>query len=459
MDKANRVLENHWLVINGSKIVAIEPAHIAEAKYKSSTVIDGQDKFIFPGFINTHTHLFQNGLKGLGRDKLLFDWLDSSVRKALREIRFEDVYNAAVVGCIENMRSGVTTVLDYMYAHGSESGLDDAVIKAFDDTGIRGILGRAHTKTDSLPEGCECENNETEDMFFADIERLIKELQDNERVTLALAPGIIWDMDEEGYRKLRQIANKYGLVITMHLDETEDDDTYSMEKYGVNTVELLDRNGVLGEDFIGVHLVHLDDKSREIMAKRNIKGSHNPVSNMVLASGFAPIPELKNMGLDIGLGTDGAASNDTQNMLEVIKTTAIMHKCTHRDATLFPAIEVLKMATIDGAKVVGRESEIGSLEIGKLADFFLFNPKNVACVPVADPVASLVYSSNPASIDTVVVHGNIVLENGVLRTINEEEAIHNLQTSAYRLRKRVDLNCEINGQKIEVGPFINKTKQ
>jgi 5-methylthioadenosine/S-adenosylhomocysteine deaminase len=266
-------------------------------------------------------------------------------------------------------------------------------------------------------------------------------------------------MDEEGYRKLRQYADKYGLQITMHLDESEDDDKYSYEKYGVNSVELLDRNGVLGEDFIGVHLVHLDEKSLEIMAKRKIKGSHNPVSNMVLASGFAPIPELKKLGLDIGLGTDGAASNDTQNMLEVIKTTAIMHKCTHRDATLFPAIEVLKMATIDGAKVVGRESEIGSLETGKLADFFLFNPKNVACVPVADPVASLVYSSNPASIDTVVVHGKIVLEKGVLQTMNEETAVHNLQASAYRLRQRVDLTCEINGQKIEVGSFVNQTEQ
>ena len=277
------------------------PASAAE-KYTSSKVIDGQDKFVFPGFINTHTHLFQNGLKGLGRDKLLFDWLDSSVRKALREIRFDDVYNAAVTGCIENMRSGVTTVLDYMYAHGSQLGLDDAVVKAFDDTGIRGILGRTHTKTDSLPEGSECEINETDEMFYEDIDRLVKKLEGNERITLALAPGIIWDMDEEGYRKLRQVANKYKLLITMHLDETEDDDAYTMEKYGVNTVELLDRNGVLGEDFIGVHLVHLDQKSRDIMQKRNIKGSHNPVSNMVLASGFAPIPELKKLGLDIGLG-------------------------------------------------------------------------------------------------------------------------------------------------------------
>ena len=205
MDKETRILEDHSIVVKGDVIAAIEPSRSVAEKYESSKVIDGRDQYIFPGFINTHTHLFQNGLKGLGRDKLLFDWLDSSVRKALREIRYADVYNASVAGCLENIRSGVTTILDYMYAHGSQLGLDDAVVQAFDETGIRGILGRTHTKTDNLPKGSECEINETEDMFFEDVERLVNKLQGHERITLALAPGIIWDMGEEGYRKIRRI--------------------------------------------------------------------------------------------------------------------------------------------------------------------------------------------------------------------------------------------------------------
>ena len=457
MDKDLRILEDHSMMIKGNKIVAIEPTQSAEKKYKSQKGIDGQDQCVFPGFINTHTHLFQNGLKGLGRDKLLFDWLDSSVRKALREIRHEDVYNAAVAGCIENIRSGVTTVLDYMYAHGSELGLDDAVIKAFDETGIRGILGRAHTKTEALPKGSECEINETEDMFYEDVDRLLKTLAGHERITLALAPGIIWDMNEEGYQKLRQYAAKHGLRITMHVDETEEDDQYAMAQYGVNTVELLDRNGILGDHFIGVHLVHLDQRSLEILQERQIKCSHNPISNMILASGVAPIPELKNLGLDVGLGTDGAASNDTQNMLEVIKMTAILHKCIQRDATLFPAIEVLKMATIEGARVIGREHDLGSLEIGKLADFFLFNPKNIACVPVADPIVSLVYSANPTAIDTVVINGQVVLEGSEICMLDEEAAIYKLQEFAFHLRERVGLNDESGGQRVILRPFVNKT--
>lgn len=456
MDRDVNILAGHALAVRDSRFVAIGPSAEILAAYTSPVVIDGRDRFVFPGFINTHTHLFQNALKGLGRDMRLFDWLDNSVRKALHEIRHVDIYNAAVAGCLENIRSGVTTVLDYMYAHASEAGLDDAVVEAFEHTGIRGILGRAHTKTDGFPDAIRCPINETEDMFYADVDRLRDRLKGHETVSLALAPGIVWDMDPDGYRRLRQYADQHGLRITMHLDETPEDDAFTREHYGMNTAELLDQTGILGEDFIGAHLVHLDATTLEIFGRRRIKCSHNPVSNLLLASGVAPIPTLKRIGLDVGLGTDGAASNDTQNMLEVIKLAAIVHKGFHQDPTILNAVDVVKMATCEGARVVGREDEIGSLEVGKLADFFLFDPRNVACVPVTDPITCLVYSSNPASVQTVVIHGRIVMQDGVIRSMNEAEAVHALQESAYGLRQRVGLGNTINGRPVDVGPFTRR---
>ena len=453
MDQSISILEDHAMAIRDSRIVAMGPSAELLAAYASPVVIDGRDRFVFPGFINTHTHLFQNALKGLGRDLRLFDWLDNSVRKALHEIRSVDIYNAAVAGCLENIRSGVTTVLDYMYAHASESGLDDAVVRAFERTGIRGILGRAHTKTDGFPDAIRCPINETEDMFYADVDRLRETLAGHETVSLALAPGIVWDMDPDGYRRLRQYADRHGLRITMHLDETPEDDAFTRAHYDMNTAELLDQTGILGEDFIGAHLVHLDSTTLEIFGRRKIKCSHNPVSNLLLASGVAPVPTLKRLGLDVGLGTDGAASNDTQNMLEVIKLAAIVHKGFHQNPTILNALDVVKMATIEGARVVGRESEIGSLEVGKLADFFLFDPRNVACVPVTDPITCLVYSSNPTSIQTVVIHGRIVMQDGVICSTDETEAVYALQESAYNLRQRVGLGNTINGRPVDVGPF------
>ncbi len=455
MDKDLRMLDDHALVVQGNRIAAIEPSGAALAKYEGRKTIDGRDQFIFPGFINTHTHLFQSGLKGLGRDKPLYEWLDSSVRRALPHMVYENVYHAARAGCIENIRSGVTTVLDYMYAHCSQVGLDDAVFQAFDETGIRGILGRAHTNTASLPAGVTCPVNETEEMFFADVERLVEKARGHARISLAIAPGIIWDMDEQGYRRMRREADRHGIPITMHLDETHDDDEYALQRYGVSAAEVLDRNGVLGEDFIGVHLVHLSERTLELLAKRRIKVSHNPVSNMILASGVSPVGELKGLGLDISLGTDGAASNDSQNMLEVIKTAAILHKCIHQDAALLPAIDILKMATCEGAKVIGRGDELGSIEAGKRADFFLFDPRNIACVPVADPVSSLVYSSNPTAVQTVVIDGRVVMEQGKIGTLDEAAAIRDLQRSAYGLRQRAGLGNEINGRKVIVGPFTS----
>jgi 5-methylthioadenosine/S-adenosylhomocysteine deaminase len=450
MNEAREILENSAIAITGDKFIEVGPTEELEAKYEAEKVIDGKGKFVYPGFINTHSHLFQVLLKGLGRDKALLDWLDSSVKRALWQIDKECVYYAALAGCIENLRSGTTTILDYMYCHG-KPGLDDAVLKAFEDIGIRGILGRGHTKTDGLPQECACEINETEDMFFAEVERLANKYKDHPRISIALAPGIIWDLSEEGYKKTRALANKYGLLITMHTVETEDDDEYCFKDRGMATIPYLEKVGMLGPDFISVHSVHMTPEDILMFKKHDVKVSHNPVSNMILASGVAPVPEFLKQGITVSLATDGAASNDTQDMLEVLKTTALLHKLHTRNAAVVSASEVLEMATLGGAKTVGMEKAIGSIGTGKIADLFIYNPVTPRSMPVADPVSTLIYSSSQANVETTIVDGKLVLEEGRILNVDEEETLLKLQEVAADLRKKTNLGNSQWGQKVNVG--------
>ena len=412
MDPNRRILNDAALAVVGDTIAAIGTSEQILREYESGRVIDATDKALFPGFINTHSHLFQVLLKGLGRDKLLFDWLDSSVRRALYRITPERAKAAALVGCMENLRSGVTTIMDYQYCHGFP-GIDEAVLDAMEETGIRALLGRGFTNVKSLPEDHRPAFVEEEEDYFNEIGRLAKAYRNHSRIGIAIAPGIIWDVSPKAFVRLRELSDQYGLILTMHLNETVDDDQYSQKMFGMDTVPYLEKLGFLGPNFVAVHCVNMQDDDIEILKKYDVKISHNTVSNMILASGVAPVPEFMKAGLKISLGIDGAASSDTQDMLEVIKATALIHKCVRRDASIVNAEEVLEMATLGGAACIGRTHDLGSIEVGKKADFFLFNPKTPKAVPMADPISTLVYSSSEENIDTTVV-----AEGFCLRTVS-----------------------------------------
>lgn len=450
MDENRRILSDAAIAVTGDTIAAVGSTQEILAAYQAASIIDATDKALFPGFINTHSHLFQVLLKGLGRDKTLFDWLDSSVRRALYRITPERAKAAAITGCMENLRSGITTILDYQYCHG-HYGIDEAVLSAFEETGIRGILGRGFANVSSLPHRPPVV--ETEEEFFATIERLAEQYKDHMRISIAIAPGIIWDVSKEGFKRCRELANRYGLLLTMHINETADDDTFSRETYGKDTIPFLEEVGFLGPDLIAVHCVNMQEDDIETFQKYDVKIAHCPIANMILASGVAPVPEFQKAGLTISLATDGAASSDMQDMIEVIKATALIHKCVRRDASVVNAGEVLEMATIGGAKAIGREKDLGSIEPGKKADFFLFNPKTPKATPMADPVATLVYSSSEENVDTVVVGGTVLLEGGNYTTVNEFKALADCQRAAAELRAETELGNEQWGQKIQIGPY------
>jgi len=426
MDSERRILTQSAIAVNGDTIVAIGKTAEVEARYTAERVIDARGKLIFPGLISTHTHLFQTLLKGLGKDKPLFEWLNSSIRPLLHRYTKEAMYYAALIGLIEAVRTGTTTVTDYQYCH-SDKGFDLPVIEAFEKLGMRGVLSKAHTDVSGFPKEIACLFRETEEDYFRDLEVLCREYAGHPLISMSLAPGIIWDHSREGYRRTREIADKYHIPITMHVVETIDDDEYALKTWNKRTIPFLEECGVLGPDFIAVHSVHLTEEDIRIFKKHQVSVAHCPIPNMLLASGSAPVPRLLEEGITVSLACDGAASNDAQDMLEVLKITALKHKLVSGNAAVVSAAEVLEMATLGGAKALLQEDRIGSLEAGKKADMFIYNPLDCRSIPLHDPVSALVYNSSRANIETSIIGGKVILDHGVIPGIDEEAILFRAQ--------------------------------
>lgn len=451
MNKTRKVIKDACIVIEKDKILEVGKNEIA-ANYSAKNVVDAKGKLIFPGMISTHSHLFQTMLKGLGRDKLLFDWLDSSIRKALYKFDGETCYYAALLGCMEAIRSGTTTILDFMYCH-TQPGLDDYVTKAMEDIGIRGVYGRGYTNTSRFSPEFKVSHHDSEQDMFDDTIRLYKKYKNNSRMSVALAPGIIWDNSDDGYREMRKMANEMHIPLTMHVLESKEDDLYCKKERGSRTIPHLEKLGFIGPDFIAVHCVCMEQEDFDIFKHYDVKISHNPVSNMVLASGVAPVERMVNEGLTVSLACDGSASNDSQDMMEVLKATALLQKVHLQDASAMSASKVLELATLGGAKSIGRENDLGALSAGMKADLIIYNPYDSRSIPIHDPISAMVYSSSHANVESVMIDGQFVMKDKKMTMVDEERVLYDTQKCAEKLISNVGLGniqwgCEV--QKMEL---------
>jgi 5-methylthioadenosine/S-adenosylhomocysteine deaminase len=447
MDGNHRVISNGAVAIKGDRIAAIGQTQEVLRHFTGSRTINGRGKYLYPGFISTHTHLFQSMLKGLGRDMPLFEWLDSSVRRALRNFDEQTIYHAALVSLLDAVRSGTTTVTDFQYCH-SLPGIDQAVIQAYLDLQVRGVLCKAHSDVGGFPPEIALDYVESEDDYFQEIEALCLKYCDHPLISLSLGPSIIWDHDRAGYVKTRAFANQFKIPISMHLVETEEDNRYAMNKWGMSAIDFLESCGILGPDFIVAHAVHVTENDIRRFRDYDVKISHCPVSNMLLASGTAPVPRYLKEGITVSLACDGAASNDTQDMLEVMRIAALTHKQVSCDASVMSAPEVLEMATMGGAKTLGMQKSIGSLEEGKMADLFIWSANNARSIPVNDPISSIVYSSNTDNIETTIIAGKIVLDNGKVVTLDEQAVLQKAQNLAENLVHRSRLGNSHWGKRL-----------
>ena len=432
------VIDDGAIAVRDGSIVELGPRSRIETSYQGARTISADGMLVFPGLVDTHTHLYQTLLKGLGDDLPLMEWLDACTLPSIPHLTPRMCYVAAALGCIESLRSGCTTIFDYMVDHPNVE-VYDAILQAFDDVSIQGVLGRG--LRDRQTEEVKLSLPPIRDQL-ADCARLL-DAHGPRRVWLS--PGATWAMEEDSLRAARRFAKERGMRISLHTDEVVFDSADSMRRFGLRTVPFLESIGFLGPDVLHAHCVQLTDEDCAILARNEAKVSYNPVSNMYLGSGVPPIPQLLDLGVTVSLGADGAASNNSQDMLEALKVGALLPKVAWRDPAIITAADALRLATRGGATALGRD-DFGSLEVGKRADLFIFDPLYAKSIPVHDPISTLVYSSGQPNVRTTIVGGQVVLDEGKIVGVDEKAILREAQSLAEKLADVAGTRRRLSGR-------------
>ena len=371
-------------------------------------VIDATDKILLPGFINTHTHLSMTLFRGLADDLALDEWLNDNIWPMEANLNGYYCYIGALLGAVELIKSGTTTFSD-MYFY-----MED-VAKAVEESGIRAVLSYGMIDFgDEEKRKAEIEENMT----------LFKNCHDaaDGRIKVFLGPHSPYTASEELLKEVRKLADENGIKIHIHVSETQKEIEDVSNEKGLRPFEYLDSIGFLGPDVVCAHCVWLNDNEIDIIKKNDVKISHNPCSNMKLASGIAPISKLLENDICVSIGTDGASSNNNLDLIEELKTASLLQKVSILDPKVLTSDEAIAIGTINGAKALGLDDEIGSIEVGKKADLILIDTNNANMVPDSSNLSSnIIYSANGSNVDTTICNGQILMENKKLTTLDEQE--------------------------------------
>ncbi len=411
MDGERRIIEDGAIAVKGDTILAVGPRAALEAKYTASKTMDAHGKLILPGFINGHTHAPMTLLRGLQDDVTLEEWLTKSIFPAeARNVTEEYVRWGTRLAALEMIRGGTTTYADMYY-------FEDVIAEETKAAGMRGVLGE--TVIDfPAPDS----KDPTQTLAFT--EKFLRRWKDDSLIHAAVAPHSVYTCSEKTLQASATLARKYGAPILIHVLETKHEREESDAKNGMSSVKYLEKIGVLGPDVLAAHCVWVDDADRKLLASRDAGCVHNPSSNMMLASGVAPVIELRSSRVRLGLGTDGpAGSNNDLNMMEEMDLAAKLQKVTRLDPRALGAMEALEMATIEGARALHMEKEIGSLESGKKADFILLRLDSPHAVPMYHVYSQIVYALKASDVETVVIGGKIVMRHRIVLTLDEPSII------------------------------------
>lgn len=441
IDDEDRRFPQGFLLIEDGAIAALGPMSDCPSIASDVARIDGSGpdgscQFAFPGFVNTHTHSFQALTRGVGEGLPVWEWFSQALDLVVGHLTVEDARLAAQVTALESLRSGCTTVVDYNYPH-PQANMADAAIAGFREVGVRTVLARGIIDTgDVHPTIVHDTASE-----IADCRRLLEEYHrsDGDLVRIWLAPYTIFSTSTDAMRASHALAQEFDTGVTIHSATPSTLDA-AQALFGTSDIVHEEALGMLGPSLLLVHCTHPGQIEQQLLAEHFVKVSHNPASNAYLGEGASPIIDLLHRGITVGLGTDGPASNNNQDMLAVLKLTALIQKMLHQDPAVIDARTVLRMATAGGAACVGWSDGIGSLELGKRADIVLMDPWSANTVAFDDPAVSLVYSATQENIRTVLVDGRVVMRDRVILgnagTLDEMAILRRAQQAGVDLRAR-----------------------
>jgi 5-methylthioadenosine/S-adenosylhomocysteine deaminase len=411
MDSARAIYEDGSVAVRGDSIVAVGPWAEIEARYESVHVIDARGRLVLPGFINGHTHVPMTLFRGLHDDVTLNDWLYKYIFPAeAKNVNEEFVRWGTRLAAAEQIRAGVTTFADMYY-------FEDAIAEETKAAGMRGVLGETFI---DFP----APDNKSEEEMLAYTEKLLKRWQGDPLIHAAPAPHSIYTCSKKTLQDAAALARKYHAPILIHVSEMKKEWEDSEKTNGMSPVAYLEKIGVLGPDIVAAHCIFVDEADRKLLAQRGVGCVHNPSSNMMIASGVSPVPEMRAAGVAVGLGTDGpAGSNNDLDLMEEIDLAAKLAKISKMDPLALNAKSVVEMATIDGARALHMEKEIGSLDVGKKADLVLISLNQPNAVPMYDVYAQIAYSLKGSDVETVIIGGRIVMQGHLLLTVDEPKVL------------------------------------
>lgn len=421
LDSKNTCLDQASVAINADEIVAVGLTEQIAKRYRARKTITVQDSLIMPGFVNCHTHAAMTCFRGIADDLELMDWLNNYIFPAeARNVNKELAYWGALLAAVEMIKSGTTTFCD-MYI------FEDEAARAAKTAGLRCLVGEVLFDFPSP-------NFKTPDEGLAYTRTLIEKWTDDPLINIIVEPHALYTCSHSLLIEAKKLADNYHVPLGFHLLENAAEKKQLEEKFGKGAVSFLKDIGYLNERMIAFHCVYLSEEDIRMFADHGCKAGHNPASNMKLASGVAPIPDMIEAGITIGLGTDGCASNNNLDMIKEMSTAAKLHKVARLDPTVMDARTVVRMATIEGAKTLGMEKTIGSLEAGKKADIIIIGLNEPHLTPLYNEYSHLVYAMSGADVDTVLINGKIVMENRILLTINEEEVMQKVREIAVKVK-------------------------